>query len=737
MSTSHGFAKSHDAETPIEQPPPVYDGRRPSALASRRQREPGPLQPTGPAPASRAIVAQQQQPQGHIDQDVSVLFSWSPDSVRPDLAEQGARPSPKESPLTSPKFEASLIEAAPKLVEAWRAVNGAKDELIESLGEELKRLEEEKEELRQGLYKPSKRSEKLPVSGQDDEGKGQEWDEDYDLSPVRAKDALARRRDSWGIPAQMPKSGNTGSDDTFASMEQATDFSIDPGRKPTRRAAPDGLKQKPIPTPADNTAKQSVPGKNPGTVNEQLLELQVKLRLMPAIVLLSHPHNPKVNSPSSASSPADLLAVETAQQSVRSALSLVRGETGGKTPAGRALMGLCEFYMGICRFAKGGILGRDERAAEWFAAASVDAAGVYPEAQSAQRWLEASRGAAGSTAGSPVGGSPARILSGFWPRSRANTGGAGPGTGRSVRFSDTPKTASSGSARSRTADEVPGSAGSWVSAVWESVRRMTGREDVGKSPPLDYLREENERSPTHNDRPSPRFASSFTVKDLDEYGRPRSRAGGPGVGSGENGDRGILGGLRLADPNSGDRDGAHAALAQETERAPDSPPRRISYRITNLDLSSSSSEGTGAASPPPPPPRCTQSYEPAESPHGTPAAQQPRDGPSPNATSPQSPSKRRSIAFSLPFTGNPTHNQPPASSPQVSPTLSIDSATAMAKRVTRRLSTIATGRDAKRPDLMEMAEEGQSPYRSTFKPIGEEGEGWEMRKRKKSAEEMV
>ena len=743
-------------------PAPAYDPRRPSALAMRRQQEPSTLQPTGPAPASRNMVARQ--PSGTVfNEDLDDRFSFSPEPPREGRREKAARQL-QESPLTSAKLEAAMHEYAPILVQGYLDLNKEKDTLIDDLGEQLLKVEGQYEELRKGLWKASKPSKQLQpherglghgvkVGG----GGGQAWDEDYDISPKAAERASARRGDGRGMSVPSTDSSESSSADTFASMSQATDFSVAPGKEVSQPAVLEGLRQRPTPTATANTRTKAVPSKLQGTANEQLLELKVKLRLMPAIVLLSQPLSLGAKAPSSASSVSDLRTVKSALKSVQSALSLVRGETGGKTPASRALMGLCHFYMGVCKLRESGIT----RAEEWFAAASVDAAGVYPEAEWAEQWLEAFRGLANSASGSPLKEVPMNIFTGLWQRSRANTFGSAPNSARSLRA----RTSSSGSARSPTADEEPPSAGSWVSGVWQSVRQMVTDGGIQSYRPVEYLREENERSPTYADlpsggRPSPRLLAALARGGLDENERPWSPIGGPGVGSGDSAVYDIMDRIGMGDPPSvhlSDRDGAnataplpafppkrryritnpdpssHGSGQADAVAAPASPPKRR-YRITNPDPSSNGSSSADVLVAPPPPSR-TASYEPAVSPYSHPSPNPPFNG----STPPTSPthSKSRSLTFSLPFGGSPTTSPPTSSSPQVSPTLSIDSATGLVKRVARRVSTIATGRDAKRLDLVEMAEEGHSPYRSTFRPIGEGEEGVKPRGRKKSAEDMV
>ncbi|KAK3662224.1 hypothetical protein LTR22_006989 [Elasticomyces elasticus] len=711
MFTSPAYTSFQEAIPP---PPKSYnpqDPRRPS-VASRRGQRVSVLQ-TGYHSGSNTTSNAAQEPRD-ISQDVDELLpplsvdSWGEPIARvlrttnPDDGVQGASPAIQEDvdelffppappsvdswgqPLVarvmdegglrslhgfsgssvgsgetakSSGFEKRLGEAAPELVDDWKAVNKGKDDMLDSLFARIEKLEAEKEKARRGMYKPLPKSEKLEELGRPRyDGVGeQEQDEMYDV----------------------------------IALEMRTHV------------------------------KGTSPGKVERTADEQLLELQVKIRLLPAIGLLSRQKG-KAPSWPSASSDDDLRTTKNALRFVQSALTLVRRATGGKTTASRALMGLCHFYMGVCRFAESLITGEECSAERWFVAASVDAAGVYPEAKWAEQWIEASQNLTNDDAGSPISGRPASVLGSLWSLSRRNTWGPRPDTARSVKFSPLIRTPRSGSAWSPTADEVPGSAGSSIGFVWDVIRRTTGSEDGWKQPPVGFLRQHNGHSPTYRDRP---------LSPGDERVEKPSLAK-TGAESGSTSDYGILGralGVVVRTFQSSD---ANEALDPDftlpTAQSPEQQPKQ--YFVTNPDLSSEGSDPSSRAVP-----QRAISFEHAESPLGTPQL---------STGKVSGHVKRRSIAFmeaiadSLPFaTINPSKAKSAPPSAQVSPTsLSMDSATLMAKRMGRRLSSIATGWEPKRADPFGMAEEGQSPYRPTFKAVVE---GDEFRPRKKSAEEMV
>ncbi|KAK5700321.1 hypothetical protein LTR17_023035 [Elasticomyces elasticus] len=611
-----------------------------------------------------------------IQEDVDELFfppappsvdSWGQPLVARVMDEGGLRSVHgfsgssvgSEETAKSSRFEKRLGEAAPELVDDWKAVNKGKDQMLDAFFARIQKLEAEKEKARRDLYKPLPKSEQLGEMRRPryEEAGEDEWDEMYDVTPLEMRPQV----------------------------------------------------------------KETSPGKLEPTADEQLLELQVKIRLLPAIGLLSRQQG-KATSWPSASSADDLRTAKKALKFVQSALTLVRSATGGKTHASRALMGLCHFYMGVCRFAESIITGEECRAERWFVAASVDAADVYPEAKWAEQWIEASQNLTNDATGSPVSRRPASVLGSLWPLSRPNTWGPRPDTARSVKFSPLVRTPRSGSAWSPTADEVPASAGSSIGFVWDVIRRTTGSEDGWKQPPIGFLRKHNERSPTNTDRP---------LSPGEERRRPSLAK--TGVGSGPTSDYGILGlalgvvarSFQSSDPNKElDPD-----FTLPTAHSPVEQPKQ--YFVTNPDLSSEGSDPSSRAVP-----QRAISFEHAESPLGTPQL---------STGKVSGHVKRRSIAFmeaiadSLPFaTINASKAKSAPPSAQVSPTsLSMDSAALMAKRMGRRLSSIATGWEPKRADPFGMAEEGQSPYRPTFKTIGEGEEGWEVRRRKKSAEEMV
>ncbi|KAK5712627.1 hypothetical protein LTR17_017880 [Elasticomyces elasticus] len=668
-STSTAAQEPHDIPQDTDEllsPPSVDSWGEPVARALRTTNPDDGVQGATPAYVPRSI-----------QEDVDELFfppappsvdSWGQPLVARVIDEGGLRSVHgfggssvgSEETAKSSRFEKRLEETAPGLVEDWKKVNEGKDQMLDALFARIKKMEKEKEEARRKLYKPLPKSEKLDELRRPryDGTSEEEWDEMYDVTPLEMRPHV----------------------------------------------------------------KETSPGRIERTADEQLLEMQVKIRLLPAIGLLSRQKG-KAPAWASASSADDLRTAKKALKFVQSALTLVRGATGGKTPASRALMGLCHFYMGVCRFSESIITGKECSAPRWFVAASVDAAGVYPEAEWAEQWIEAYQNLTDDTTGSPVSARPASVLGSFWPLSRRNTWGPRPDTARSVKISPLVSAHRSGSAWSPSANEVPGSAGSWVGALWDNIRNTAGSEDGWKQPPIGFLRKHNERSPTYTDRP---------LSPGEERKRRLSLAK-TGVGSGPTSDYGMLGLALGAVGRSFQSSNPNKELDPDftlpTAQSPVQQPKQ--YFVTNPDLSSEGSDPRSRTVP-----QRAISFEHAESLLGTPQL---------SSGKVSGHVKRRSIAFmeaiadSLPFaTINASKAKSAPPSAQVSPTsLSMDSATLMAKRMGRRLSSIATGWEPKRADPFGMAEEGQSPYRPTFKAIGEGEEGWEFRRRKKSAEEMV
>jgi len=142
------------------------------------------------------------------------------------------------------------------------------------------------------------------------------------------------------------------------------------------------------------TPRNTAPA-SPATYDIQLLKLQVQIRLLPVTILLSQ-------------KPLTSAAITQAKIAARGAYHLVRSSPGSSTRAGKALFGRCCFYMGVCRLALRGP--QDYSAYQWLTTA-LDAKGTYAEGEWAARWLRKLQRLQASEAGTSMSMSPTAAVS--------------------------------------------------------------------------------------------------------------------------------------------------------------------------------------------------------------------------------------------------------------------------------------------------------------------------------------
>ncbi|KAI6880122.1 hypothetical protein KC360_g7446 [Hortaea werneckii] len=163
----------------------------------------------------------------------------------------------------------------------------------------------------------------------------------------------------------LSKQGKTCIENTSKSTESATSALDDPGK-----------------------LHSSIPFKIPSSEDARLpaefarTALEVEAALLPAVILLKlqpHARTEKVLIEASA-------FARRAHQSVRSHRQFY------DTVEGRALAGRCCFYMGVCRVARQQLDGRDHSPCRWFQKAMKDAKDFFEEAEWAESWLGAYEG---------------------------------------------------------------------------------------------------------------------------------------------------------------------------------------------------------------------------------------------------------------------------------------------------------------------------------------------------------
>ncbi|KAK4574613.1 hypothetical protein LTR86_001454 [Recurvomyces mirabilis] len=714
--------------TPPTELAAVHNPERPNSLAIRRNQSPGRLkgptvsaQPSEARPPPAAIdhieqldtlasdseVESESGGAMHMTSNVEELFNNLPSASV--LEEQDVLDLTShrkvDSPLKTSEFEAQLQVKAPELWEQWKQERQLMYDVQDMLHREL----ENSRQLRELNYMPLHDSKKLAESMR-----------------------LRKNAETSGLnsPSKSFPSSQRYVRHEIDRIDRSVGSPTSPGPSPLRTSSslvegsaylPKLFDEQNSKTGSPRTPKSPVELRHDADL--KALELQVKLRLLPAIVLLS---NPKPYSK----------VLHSAYESARSAW--YRARTRGKYREGAALMGMCEYYIGLCKLAQADLKGLKDggRGAEqWFAKASVNAEGVYREAELAEKALATIRRAQ-------------RRQSAFSAASSSRPGTADSGASRpSTADSNIPPGTADLTSRPGTSDTIQSLPDeeakhttwwAWRTRIKNLPRDLaaTGIHEVEEeggseaaSPPFSTLNANATNAiETGHSRPDsggllkspskqiqasdirriqrgnriPTFSSEGS-----EVSKVLQRAETPDSGY----DMGGLGGLRLANASASVSGSSHSPVkptAMTTVPAVESSSKQTSPGLIRLPSS------------------------PVQSPGGTPK-ETPTEIPSPVTSPTTSHAKRKSVAFSLAALGSlsPSSNSA-RSSPQASPT-SIESATIMARRMGRRISSITTG--VLVGDSYRDAEEGRSPYRATFSDVSEEGA--RERSRKKSAEDMV
>lgn len=752
--------KRHASPSP---PPPGV--RRPATLANRRKQSPHALRTNNPGLEPESS-----------ESDMSLKTSLdSYDAHTRARREARAEHDEKENlrTPTSAELFADLRQAAPELMDGFNRHNARKNELVEGWFREYLVLKMEKDEKVKKLWQPEEENPEAVEKARLEKEK-------------KLRESVPA---GLGMPVNMRDSSDESggsADATSANSEErrwrrrlARENELRDGIGPVRHA-----QSPPRPTrqPASKSTESSSPsgGGVPLPKDPLVLELQIKMRLLPALVFLANPqvtHDPQ--------------AVRKAKKGVRDAYYLARHSPDLNTTAGKALEGRCCFYQGMFRLVGNSQNdSRDGKAEKWFIKAAANAKGVYEEADWAESW--------------------ARSLKGRREESRSG-GGKGP-QGSSPSSSASPM--NSGSKISSAAAEQPKSAGSWVGTVWDLVARNVKGNIVAKPPPFAMLTgdpvaghatnpalEGDQVSPRDSRPDNPDHIPSFSSQgssqwpvggasiDQDHHGGTWSQnhpfdEGGVSSEQGftmfqpTNGFTGYeqearaeraarrnrkslplspYGGLvPIQDLSPGNFGSDRGKLGGELKVVdtgffgvePPPPPPPPQTLVNKLEQEQHSSPRQVLESPPPPerkryvvvngsPPTDSSSSgahsgAPLPTPDPTPSYQPPQQHDSPK-TSP-----RKSVVFSaldkLPFSNKDIRKEDAENQP--SPTSSSNSKGIfpVGRRLSRALSgSISAIATSWVPDKLALAGEGQSPFRSTF---GGEGEGLKQRKRSEP-EDMV
>ncbi|KAK4543555.1 hypothetical protein LTR36_005450 [Oleoguttula mirabilis] len=468
--------------TAVAAPPPVHDPNQPSALARRRDRSP--LQPvaTGNArPSARQTSDYDADQDGNNNNDEGEEGEGDAETKPIDLD------APK-TPTSLELFE-MLQKAAPQLLDRFCKYNDGKNDLATGWEKEYRLLKKREEERVRKLWGPLEENPELrrlheqavaarevergymppvdmavgglplamPDSGSEGEGGGGRG-----RSPVnRARDGVPEGR-RGGAEATGERDGAAGERVRLAMPRSS------PPERP--HARPAKLTSKPASNPS------SPPNSDGGiplpSITAAKFALDVKLRLLPALVLLATPKSTR-----------NIALVRRAEDAARAAHRFVRESAEYATPLGQALNGRCCFYRGVCRMGRTQIDGKEHNGLVWFRRATEDARGVFVEAKWAEEWIRRFRV-------DGMGSSLPLSSFGDWPRPTTGEGGSQGVAAEGVNGPSDERPTTSGSTMSPTAAERPPTAGSWVSGMWASVTqalRGNPSDGAAKPPPFEIL----------------------------------------------------------------------------------------------------------------------------------------------------------------------------------------------------------------------------------------------------------
>ncbi|GAB1735742.1 hypothetical protein NU219Hw_g5090t1 [Hortaea werneckii] len=449
---------------------------------------------------------------------------------------------------------------------------------------------------------------------------------------------------------------------------------------------------------------------------------EVEAALLPVVILLKlrpHARTEKILIEASA-------FARKAHQSVRSYKQFYN------TVEGRALAGRCCFYIGVCRVARQQLDGRDHSPCKWFRKAIQDAKGFFEEAEWAESWLDACGGErmiGNDAVGSTVSSSP--------PQHQGFSGSAS------------------------SAQQSHSACNSVVSGLWRAVvgesssptrkgselpllrtafpkRRQTDAEQGIDEGILPSAKESAFQAATVSPifKTRPLFTTSYT-QSPESYEPEVVRTADGRSWDSENGGLQVL----IVDDDSPTSDIPHHATGGlvpiEALKSPRSPLKAPAPKINAISrpsvLKRQSTDNTSPES------RSPRYFITNPDTPSSPNATEPDEGPllpvhkEPGYQPPTSESPRHSPRKSVVFDALPSLIKRESVSASTSPTkVGVAARRRLSQALSSSFHAIST---ATAPDILEQAEEGQSPFRSTFSE--RDREFLKHRRRKSTPEEMV
>ncbi|KAI7215645.1 hypothetical protein KC333_g5331 [Hortaea werneckii] len=448
----------------------------------------------------------------------------------------------------------------------------------------------------------------------------------------------------------------------------------------------------------------------------------VEAALLPAVILLKlrpHGRTEKILIEASA-------FARRAHQSIRSHKQFY------STVEGRALAGRCCFYIGVCRVARQQLDGRDHSPCKWFQKAIQDAKGFFEEAEWAESWLDACEGRrmiGNDAVGSTVPSSPPQY--------------------------EVPSGSTSSSQRSHSAENSVVS-GLWRAVVGESSSPTRKRSELPLLRTAFPKRKQTDAEQgIDEERPSlasevafqaatvspgvetqPLFTTVYTQSPESYEPSVVKNADGRSRDSEQSGTQ-----LHIVDDDSPISDIPHNATGGlvpiEALKSPRSPLKTPAPKTNAISrpsvLKRQSTDNTSPKS------RSPRYFITNPDTPSSPNATEPDEGPllpvhkEPGYQPPMSESPRHSPRKSVVFDALPSLIKRESVSASTSPTkVGVAARRRLSQALSSSFHAIST---ATAPDILEQAEEGQSPFRSTFSE--RDREFLTHRRRKSMPEEMV
>ncbi|KAI7532257.1 hypothetical protein KC331_g13678 [Hortaea werneckii] len=448
----------------------------------------------------------------------------------------------------------------------------------------------------------------------------------------------------------------------------------------------------------------------------------VEAALLPAVILLKlrpHARTEKIVIEASA-------FARRAHQSIRSHKQFY------STVEGRALAGRCCFYIGVCRVARQQLDGRDHSPSKWFQKAIQDAEGFFEEAEWAESWLyhcEGGKMMGNDAVGSTVSSSP-RQHQGF----SGNTSSAqkSRSTGNSVVSGLWRAVVGESGSPTRKRSELP-----LLRTAFPKRKQIDAEQGIdGERLSLASERAFQAGIVSPIVEAQPLFATVYTQSPESYESSIVQTADGRSWDSEQGGPQ-----LHIVDDDSPISDiPRHATgglVPIEALKSPRSPLKTPAPKTNAISrpsvLKRQSTDNTSPKS------RSPRYFITNPDTPQSPNATEPDEGPllpvhkEPGYQPPTSESPRHSPRKSVVFDALPSLIKRESVSASTSPTkVGVAARRRLSQALSSSFHAIST---ATAPDILEQAEEGQSPFRSTFSE--RDREFLTHRRRKSTPEEMV